>query len=84
MNGLGLANPRMWSWLAIAAIGAWLVWLLSPILAPFLAGAIIAYVLNPLVNRLEPRIGRTASVIIVMLLALVVVVGLMLVVLPRC
>ena len=82
MNGLGLANPRMWSLLAIAAIGAWLVWLLSPILAPFLAGAIIAYVLNPLVNRLEPRIGRTASVIIVMLLALVVVVGLMLVVLP--
>ena len=82
MNGLGLANPRMWSWLAIAAIGAWLVWLLSPILAPFLAGAIIAYVLNPLVNRLEPRIGRTASVIIVMLLALVVVIGLMLVVLP--
>ncbi|MBS0337557.1 MAG: AI-2E family transporter [Proteobacteria bacterium] len=82
MNGLGFANPRMWSWLAIAAIGAWLVWLLSPILAPFLAGAIIAYVLNPLVNRLEPRIGRTAAVILVMLLALVVLVGLMLVVLP--
>jgi predicted PurR-regulated permease PerM len=82
MNGLGFANPRMWSWLAIAAIGAWLVWLLSPILAPFLAGAIIAYVLNPLVNRLEGRIGRTAAVIIVMLLALVALVGLLLIVLP--
>ena len=82
MNGLGFANPRMWSWLAIAAIASWLVWLLSPILAPFLAGAIIAYVLNPLVNRLEGRIGRTASVIIVMLLALVALVGLLLIVLP--
>jgi predicted PurR-regulated permease PerM len=82
MNGLGFANPRMWSWLAIAAIASWLVWLLSPILAPFLAGAIIAYVLNPLVNRLEGRIGRTTAVIIVMLLALVAVVGLLLIVLP--
>ena len=82
MNGLGFANPRMWSWLAIAAIASWLVWLLSPILAPFLAGAIIAYVLNPLVNRLEGRIGRTASVILVMLLALVALVGLLLIVLP--
>jgi predicted PurR-regulated permease PerM len=82
MNGLGFANPRIWSWLAIAAISAWLVWLLSPILAPFLAGAIIAYVLNPLVNRLAGRTGRTLAVIIVLLLALVVVVALMLVVLP--
>lgn len=82
MNGLGFANPRMWSWLAIAAIASWLVWLLSPILAPFLAGAIIAYVLNPLVNRLEGRIGRTAAVVLVMLLALVAVVGLLLIVLP--
>jgi predicted PurR-regulated permease PerM len=82
MNGLGFANPRMWSWLAIAAIASWLVWLLSPILAPFLAGAIIAYVLNPLVNRLEGRIGRTLSVLLVMVLVLVVVVGLLLVVVP--
>jgi predicted PurR-regulated permease PerM len=82
MNGSGFANPRIWSWLAIAAISAWLVWLLSPILAPFLAGAIIAYVLNPLVNRLEARTGRSLAVIIVMLLVLVVVVALLLVVLP--
>ena len=82
MNGLGFANPRMWAWLVIAAISGWLVWLLSPILAPFLAGAILAYVLNPLVNRLSAYIGRTAAVLVALLLSAVAVFGLLLVVLP--
>ncbi len=83
MNGTGFANPRVWTWLAIALIAAWLVWLLSPILAPFLAGAIFAYMLNPLVNRLTGRyINRTFAVIIVLILSLIVVIGILLVVLP--
>ena len=82
MTGTGFANPRVWTWLAIALIAAWLVWLLSPILAPFLAGAIFAYMLNPLVNRLERYTGRTLAVILVMLLALFVVIAILLIVLP--
>ncbi len=82
MNGLGFANPRMWAWLVIASIGGWLVWLLSPILAPFLAGAIIAYVLNPLVNRLSATLGRSLAVVAAILLTAIVVGALLLVVLP--
>ena len=82
MTGTGFANPRVWTWLAIALIAAWLVWLLSPILAPFLAGAIFAYMLNPLVNRLTPYTGRVIAVLLVLTLAIIVVIGILLVVLP--
>ena len=82
MNGLGFANPRLWAWLAIASIAGWLAWLLSPILAPFLAGAILAYVLNPLVNRLSGYVGRTLAVMVALILAAVAVGALLLVVLP--
>ncbi len=34
MTGTGFAYPRVWTWLAIALVACWLVWLLSPILAP--------------------------------------------------
>ena len=49
-------DPQFWAWLAIAlrrrrgCSGC-----LSPILAPFLAAAILAYILNPLVERLTRR-----------------------------
>ena len=39
-------------WLAIAAIFAWLLYLLSPILTPFVTAAILAYICNPWVGRL--------------------------------
>ena len=78
-----LDDPRLWGWLAIAAATGGLVYALSPILAPFLAGAIFAYVLNPLVERISgKRVRRTFAVALVLLLALLVVVALLLVVLP--
>jgi len=86
MNGANSsigANPRLWAWLAIGAAFLALVYLLSPILAPFLAGAIFAYILNPLVGRIAGRrVSRTAAVVLVLLLCLVVLVALLLVVLP--
>ena len=78
-----LANPLLWSWLAIGAAGTWLVWLLSPILAPFLFAAILAYILDPLVEKISGRrFPRTLAVVVVMFLALLLIVALALVVLP--
>jgi predicted PurR-regulated permease PerM len=78
-----LADPRLWAWLAIALTTGGLLYALSPILAPFLAGAILSYVLNPLVARLTgKRVGRTFAVVLVLLLALVALVALLLVILP--
>src|SRR5688572_15579460 len=78
-----LTNPQLWAWIAIAAAAGYLVWLLSPILAPFLFAAILAYIFDPLVERLTcRRVPRTFAVVLVLLLALGVLVGLLLVVLP--
>jgi predicted PurR-regulated permease PerM len=78
-----LANPQFWAWTALVAVSAWLVWLLSPILAPFLFAAILAYVLNPLVDRMTGKyMPRTLAVVLVMILALLVIVALALIVLP--
>lgn len=78
-----LSNPLLWGWIAIGAVLLWLVWLLSPILAPFLFAAILAYVLDPVVEKLSGRrVPRTLAVVLVMLFVLLLLVGLALVVLP--
>lgn len=46
---------KIWLSLAGLAGGALLVYLLAPVLTPFLAAALFAYLGNPLVNRLEAR-----------------------------
>jgi predicted PurR-regulated permease PerM len=83
MAAFPLANAQLWAWLAITAAAAWLAWLLSPILAPFLFAAILAYVLDPLVERLSgPRVRRTAAVVLVLAAVLALIIGFALVVLP--
>ena len=60
-----------------------LLWLLSPILAPFLAAAILAYIFDPLVDKLETRgLSRSVGTAVAVLLLLLSVVVLMLIVLP--
>ena len=44
---------RVLSWLAILAVGLVLLWVLQPVLLPFVASAAIAYVFDPAVRRLE-------------------------------
>ena len=77
------ARPQLWAWAAIALATGYLVWLLSPILAPFLFAAILAYILSPVVERLARRgPPRTVAVVVVLLLALCALVGLALIVVP--
>lgn len=58
-----------------------LVYLLKPILAPFLVGMAIAYLGDPLVDRLEKTVGRTGGVVIVFsLISLIFMAGLLLLV----
>jgi len=54
-------------WLATGVVVVGLLWLLSEILLPFVAGMVIAYLLDPVTNRLE-RLGvnrRLAALLIV-------------------
>jgi len=55
-------------WIAVALAGVWLLAALGPVLSPFLLAAILAYIFNPLLDRLQ-RFGlpRMAGVVIVIL-----------------
>ena len=46
---------RQLRWLAVAAVATWLVWLLAPILTPFVLGALLGWLGDPLVDRLQRR-----------------------------
>jgi predicted PurR-regulated permease PerM len=76
----------LWLGLGLALVA--LLVLLGPILAPFIAAAILAYALNPAVDILSSkRIGkfvvpRALAVVIVMLLLLAALLALVLIVIP--
>lgn len=56
------------------ALGGWLIYLLAPILTPFLISGLLAYLGNPLVKRLVSwRIPRALAVALVFLLFLLLV-----------
>src|SRR5690606_10461750 len=73
---------KLW-WLFLALVLCGLVYLLSPILTPFLLAAVIAYICNPLVSWLsEHKIPRTFGVVMVMLMFIGLVIALILVMVP--
>jgi predicted PurR-regulated permease PerM len=69
-----MSNAQRWQWLLIVAVIGWLIWLLSPILMPFMLAGVFAYLGDPLVDRLERlRIGRGLAASIVFLVMLLIV-----------
>ena len=74
---------RQLRWLAVAAVATWLVWLLAPILTPFVLGALLGWLGDPLVDRLQRRgHSRNFGVGVVFGLMVLVVVVAMLVLVP--
>jgi len=70
-------------WLAVAAGILWFLWLLGPILTPFLAGAVLAYILNPAVDWLaRRRLSRATAAGLVLLAGFFAVLALLLIVAP--
>ena len=54
-------------WVAALAVVVGLLWLLSPILLPFVLGMAIAYVLDPLANQLSKRgVGRLLAAVLIL------------------
>ena len=69
-------------WLAVFVIASVLIYLLSPILMPFLSAAMLAYIADPLVDKLEKKVSRTLSVGIVFLVLSSIATLLLLIILP--
>ncbi len=70
-------------WLLFVVLTGWFIWLLAPILTPFAASALLAYLGDPLVDRLEKlKLSRTLSVVIVFTLMSMIMVLLLLGLIP--
>lgn len=73
-----------WSAVALALVLA--LWLLAPVLTPFVVAAVLAYVLTPLVDRLDAlargRVPRLLAVLVVELLLILAALGLLLLLVP--
>ena len=70
-------------WLAIGILLVALFVLLGPVLAPFVAAAIIGYVLNPGVDWLtERRIPRVTAVMLIIIATFILIIALLLIVVP--
>ncbi|MDA1342636.1 MAG: AI-2E family transporter [Proteobacteria bacterium] len=68
-----MTDSQKWLVLALVTFGGWLIYLLSPVLMPFVFSAILAYLGDPLTDRLEQRrLSRTQSVLVVFSVMLLV------------
>ena len=78
-----MADTRRWVWLGGVLLVCGLVYLLHPILSPFLVALLLAYLFDPLVDRLEKwGLSRTWGVVAVFALFTLIVMTLLLVLVP--
>ena len=78
-----LSDSQKWLLLAGIAGFGFLLYLLAPILAPFFTAALLAYLGDPIADRLEARkLSRTLSVVIVFAVLSLLLVALLLILIP--
>lgn len=66
-------HDRRWFWLVIALLTFSALYLLAPILTPFVVGSLLAYLGDPVVDRLEKKkLPRTLAVTVVFLIFFIV------------
>ena len=74
------------AWSLIALFLGTLVWLLAPVLTPFIVAALLAYALTPVVDWLDARgkgrMPRLLAVVLVEMLFIMLVLGLLLLLVP--
>ena len=77
-----MTDTQKWQLLALVVLHGGLFYLLAPVLTPFAIAALVAYLGDPLVDRLEARrLSRSAAVTVVFLLfSLLALLGVLLVV----
>ncbi len=73
---------RRLKWIVLGAFGLWVVWLLAPILTPFVIALMLAWLGDPLVDRLEAsgRSRNTAVILVFVLMSLLIALALLILV----
>lgn len=62
---------RRLKWVVLSAFGLWVMWLLAPVLTPFVVALMLAWLGDPLVDRLEAR-GRSRNTAVVLVFVLMI------------
>ncbi len=79
-------QKRAAAWALIAVLTGLVVWLLAPVLTPFVVAAVLAYALTPLVDWLDTlgrgRLPRVLAVLLVELVFILMVLGIALLIVP--
>jgi len=79
-------QQRAMAWTGLAGAIAFVLWLLGPVLMPFVVAAVLAYVLSPLVRGLQrvcgSRIPQLVAVVLVEVLFLLLLVALFTLLIP--
>lgn len=80
---MAMSDTHKWQLGALVVGLGFLLWLLGPVLTPFVIGALLAYLGDPLVDRLERlRVTRTGAVAIVFVLMTLALVSVVLLLIP--
>ena len=80
---LSASQRRGMLWGAVALCAAFLLWLLGPVLTPFVVAAVLAYALHPAVEAMAGRrVPRLLAVVLVEALAIVALLALVLLLVP--
>ena len=79
-------QKRASAWCLIAVLIVLALWLLGPVLTPFVVAAVLAYALTPLVNKLDDmgkgRLPRVVAVVLVELMFIILALSLVLLIVP--
>ncbi|MEO7065336.1 MAG: AI-2E family transporter [Rhodanobacter sp.] len=76
-------TSRRWQLLGIAAVLVYLIWLLAPVIMPFAIAAMLAYLGDPLADRLERAgLSRTLAASIVFITLLLLFAGVLVLLIP--
>jgi len=79
-----MTDSQKWLWLVLVIVMSWLIYLLAPVLAPFMVAVGLAYLGDPIVDRLEKyKCSRSLAVIIVFSVITFVVLLFLLLLVPQ-
>jgi len=76
------AQRHALAWVGLATVTALILWLLGPVLMPFVVAAVLAYALSPLVRLCDGVLPRWLAVVLVESLFLLVLVALVTLLMP--
>ncbi len=77
------STSNKWLWLGIFIVAGVLLYLLAPVLTPFMMAALLAYIGDPIVDRLEIwKLPRTLAVSVVFVLLTLIAILLLVILVP--